>query len=150
MTTKTIEQLQAELDAALAAKRTAEDQQRRTQTEAWRLLANDPASWEWRAAPQRRQGFASDPETKGLRIEARIKPAVLEAWRAGGLPQTSNDFQEGRWLGAFYCRTDEGILTQKGGGHLILRDPVLCSDEQWAALEQANVPQKWWRVSNWS
>lgn len=149
MSTKMIEQLEAELAAALQSKQNAERAQREAQQTAWAALVADKDSWEWRATPQRRQGFADDPQTNGLRVEARVKPAVLEAWRAGGLPTASSDLQEGRWLGAFYYRTDEGILTHKGGGHMILRDPVLCSDEQWTALEQGDVPRKWQRVTSW-
>ncbi len=150
--TKTIEQLEAELQAtiaAIAAKGDAERSQREAQTAAWRALSSDPTSWEWHARPEERQGFIGDPQTSGLRISARIKPALLEKWRKGGLPLTSTDAQEGRWLGMFYWRTDEGILTHKSGGHMILRDPVLCSDEQWAALEQGDVPRKWQRVTSW-
>lgn len=149
MTTKTIEQLEAELQAAIAAKRDAERSQHEVQTAAWRALSSDPTSWEWHAKPEERQGFMGDPQTSGLRISARIKPALLEKWRKGGLPLTSTDAQEGRWLGMFYWRTDEGILTHSGGGHLVLNDPVLCSDEQWRDLEQGIVPLKWQRVSNW-
>jgi len=147
--TKTIEQLETELQAAIAAKRDAERNQREAQTAAWRALSSDPASWEWHAKPEERQGFMGDPWTSGLRISARIKPALLEEWRKGGLPLTSTDAQEGRWLGMFYWRTDGGILTHSGGGHRVLNDPVLCSDEQWEALKRGEVPVKWQRVSNW-
>lgn len=144
--TKTIEQLEAELQAALAAKRDAEALQRKSQSEAWRRLAADPASWEWHATPEKRQGFMDDPATSGLRISARIRPSLLHMWKEGGLPQFSTDAQEGRWLGMFYYRTEESILTHAGGGHMVLRDPVLCSDEQWADLERGIIPLKWQRI----
>lgn len=147
MTAKTIEQLQAELDAALAAKRTADEAQRDAQTAAWRLISGDSESWEWSCHPEQRQGFVGDPQTAGLRISARVKPALLEEWRKGGLPRFSTDAQEGCWLGMFYYRTDEGILTSAGGGHLVLRVPVLCNDKEWAALERGEVPLKWQKVS---
>lgn len=149
MTTKTVEQLQAELDAAMAAKRSAEESQRQAQTDAWRALSSDPKSWEWHSQPEKRQGFMDDPQTTGLRISARIRPALLEEWRKGGPARLSSDAQEGRWLGMFYYRTDEGILTSAGGGHTVLRDPVLCSDAEWADLGQGIVPRKWQKVIGW-
>jgi hypothetical protein len=38
-----------------------------------------------------------------------------------------------------YWRTDEGILTHCGGGHLVLREPVLMSDDEWEDLKKGNV-----------
>ena len=150
MSDKTIEELEAALAAALAAKRAGDTARRESQSAAWRALTSNPDSWEWSITPQRRQGFMSDPQTDGLRVEARIKPALLEAWREGGPASTSSNVQEGRWMGMYYWRTDEGILTHSGGGTMVLRDPVLCSDEQWAGLAAGIVPLKWQRVIGWS
>lgn len=45
----------------------------------------------------------------------------------------------------FYFRTDENILTHDGGGTLVLNDPKLCNDEEWARLASGDVPAKFVR-----
>jgi hypothetical protein len=45
----------------------------------------------------------------------------------------------------FYYRTEENILARGGGGWLVLRDPKLCSDEEWAAIAAGNIPKKFIR-----
>jgi hypothetical protein len=46
----------------------------------------------------------------------------------------------------FYHRTEEGILTNEGGGTHVLDTPRLCSDAEWAQILSGDVPAKFhWR-----
>ena len=119
---------------------------RAVQRERWAELIANPDNWEWRVIPTTWQGFTSEPILVGARVEKRIVPEVLATWLDGGPGTFSSDYETpGRWFGMFYYRTDEGILTHEGGGNLILRDPRLCSDGEWAAILEGNIPAKFLR-----
>lgn len=47
-----------------------------------------------------------------------------------------------KWHGMVYWRTAEGILTEGGGGSCVLHTPLLCNDEEWAAICAGNPPTK--------
>jgi len=49
------------------------------------------------------------------------------------------------WRGMCYYRTDEGILTHISGGHMVLRDPMLCNADEWAAICRGDIPAKYKR-----
>lgn len=145
-TTPSIEELEAALEAAKAARRKTDAERREAQDKAWSVLSRDPASWEWRSTPSKSSRFFDEPPQEGLRIECCIRPELLEAWRAGGPANITADASEGRWLGMFYIRTEEGILTQgEGGGRVVLNTPMLCNDEEWAGLELGLIPLKYQR-----
>jgi hypothetical protein len=140
-----------ELRAALAAQERLEAEQdrenRKAQSAAWQAIIADPESWEWSVRPEKGyRGHGFERTQPGLAIMARVKPALVAQWRAKGFSTFSSDFQEGKWLGMFYYRTDEGILTHSGGGHVILNDPMLCSDEEWARMEAGDIPLKFQRT----
>ena len=42
----------------------------------------------------------------------------------------------------FYFRTEENILTYDGGGYCVLKEPKLCSDEQWESIKNGIIPDK--------
>lgn len=50
-----------------------------------------------------------------------------------------------KWGGMCYLRTEEGILYHKSGGAHVLFDPLLISEEEWDALKQGNIPDRFKR-----
>jgi hypothetical protein len=143
----TASELRAQLKAAEDAEREADRAKRKSQDEAWGVLTTNPDNWEWRATPARRQPFLSNaPALRGAVVEMRLKQDVLEAWAANGPATFSSDYEDkGRWFGMFYYRTDENILTHEGGGHLVLRDPKLCNDAEWADIRAGKPAAKFKR-----
>lgn len=113
-------------------------EQRAKQSKAWEELANEPSNWEWRCT-------LSEDKIR-CRVEKRIKPDVLAAWKVNGHSTFSSDFQRGDWLGMYYTRTEENILTKEGGGYCVLRDPMLCSDKEWQALCVGDIPAKYIKI----
>lgn len=137
-----IEWLRNLLAAAEAMEKEEQRKVRERQQKAWNELEADPNSWEWTAEPYTYKTFGSGTEIPGLRISRRVKPHILAKWRAGGHPTFSNDAMDGNWMGMFYYRTDEGILTHKGGGHCVLNDPKLCSNDEWNQMNAGIIPDK--------
>ncbi len=126
-----------------------EDKQRRAaQQDAWEYLRKIPENWEWRAGPvsyAKASPFNRFADCEHCLVEKRLRVEVLEGWKQQGLSTFSSEWMEGRWLGMWYVRTEEGILTHEGGGHCILDDPRLCNDEEWAAICSGNIPEKFIR-----
>ena len=127
----------------------AEDKQRRAdQQAAWEYLRKIPENWEWRAGPvsyAKASPFNRFADCEHCLVEKRLRVEVLEGWKQQGLSTFSSEWMEGRWLGMWYVRTEEGILTHEGGGHCILDHPRLCSDEEWVAICSGNIPEKFIR-----
>lgn len=139
---------QAEIARLEKLSREADMESRARQQEAWKKLAADPENWEWLvdAVGTYRSNLANDwPGCECCRVQKRIRPELLAAWAKGGFSTFSNDWQEPGWRGMVYIRTNEGILTHAGGGHLILRDPMLVSDEEWAQICAGDIPAKYKR-----
>lgn len=138
-----IADLEAQLAEARAEEVAKEKAARKTQSDAWKLIMADPASFEWRVESDVYRSY-DRPQRIGARVDKRVKPEILKAWLANGLPSSSSDFQqEDRWFGMFYYRTEENILTHDGGGHVVLQDPMLCNDEEWAAILAGDIPLKY-------
>lgn len=141
---KTTTELRAELAQAEEAERKAEAAQRKAQSEAWNAMTANPDNWEWRAIAQTYRTFGN-VQLQGYSIAKRVKTEVLDAWKAKGFGTFSSDYENGRFLGMFYYRTSEGILTNEGGGHCVLNVPMLCNDEEWAAIGRGEIPLKYRR-----
>jgi hypothetical protein len=142
-------ELREELKKAEEHERKADEANRKKQSEAWELIQRDPDNWEWSVAPAKaRKHFVSgnNEEVDGARVQCRIKPEILAKWLENGFGTFSLDYQDpNRWFGMVYHRTDEGILTQNSGGHCVLNEPMLCNDEEWAAILRNEIPMKYRR-----
>ena len=127
----------------------AEDKQRRAdQQAAWEYLVRIPENWEWQTSSRAYAKVSPFHRFTGCEhclVEKRLKADILEKWKSQGLSTFSNEWMDGRWLGMWYVRTEEGILTHEGGGHCILDDPRLCSEDEWDALCSGNIPEKFIR-----
>jgi hypothetical protein len=144
-----------ELRAALAKAEEAERKSNRAKEEAAykslkELLLTDP--WEYIITPWEYKQFMNPNPIKGATIERRLGPETIAEWEA----RTGFSFRDAcnarmgghdntKWHGMFYYRTDENILTHDGGGTHVLRDPKLCSDEEWAQILSGNIPNKFKR-----
>lgn len=139
---------QAEIARLQKLARDEDKAARAQQQEAWNQLVSDPASWEWRVTnPVMNLGDVKElwADCERCLVHKRVRPELMAEWVKGGYSSFSNDWQSGRWFGAVYVRTDEGILTHVGGGHLILRDPMLTSPEEWAQIVSGDIPEKYKR-----
>ena len=131
----TVEELREQLKEAEKLERERDAEQRKAQSARWNEIMKDPDNFEWNVEPSKYRMFYSSEQVDGLRVSKRVKPEVIAEWRKGGHSTFSSPYQEEeRWYGAFYYRTDENILTYEGGGHLVLKTPILCSDEQWESI----------------
>lgn len=150
---RTISELEAELKAAQAAARVEEREREAVARARWKEIMDVPANVEWRVTAttsmRDRFGHMHDDVIAGARIERRVRPEVVAMWlteaagEMGYVPwAATNDMN---WAGMFYYRTDEGILTHEGGGTLVLNDPMLCSDDEWAKIMAGDIPQKYRR-----
>ncbi len=141
---KTSTQLALELAEAKAREEQEDRESRKAQSEAWQVLRDNPDNWEWECKVIREQVWPKDEWFDGVRVSRRMKPEVLAEWRKGGFPTFSDDYQRpDQWFGMVYKRTAENILTHTGGGHLVLNDPMLCNDDEWAAILAGNIPLKY-------
>jgi len=85
-------------------------------------------------------------EMPALYVLRLFDPVKLAAWEAiYGPALESNESTRRNYanVGMLYVRTDEGILTHDSGGHCVLRDPMLCSDEEWAQMCRGVIPDKY-------
>jgi len=110
--------------------REREEKERALQEAEWETLVKNPKNWEWQVY----EATHSWSGTKGLRVEKRIKPRVIKKY------PSYHEYKE--WRGMLYYRTDENILTHTGGGVCILKDPKLCSDEEWEQIKSGSIPEK--------
>ena len=132
----TLKQLRDQQAAIESAILTADRVQRERQSLAWNAITADPNNWEW----------SIHPKAFGAVVSKRVRPDMVRAWAANGLSSFASDFQEpDRWFGMTYYRTSENILTHQGGGHMVLNDPMLCNDDEWAAIVAGNIPAKYIR-----
>lgn len=129
---------------ALAEKEEEAAEKAAAQTEEWRRLAANPAAWEWKSCPRKYDRWGQGI-IDGVRVAVRMKPTPHKAWAENGPATFSTSFQDGSWQGMFYHRTDEGILAREGCGTLVLKEPKLCSDEEWAAILAGDIPDKFKR-----
>jgi len=127
---KTTEELRKEVERLQKQLKAAEALERRTREQEWKALVSNPKNWEWRVTPK----VDSWTKVAGLRVEKRIKPAILANWH-GSLGD------EAKWRGMFYFRTREDLLTHLGGGWRILKTPCHVTDEEWKMLESGNIPE---------
>lgn len=121
----------------------------KTETETRRKLANEARNkvacshenYEWRVSPD-----SYNRRDNALQVERCIKSDV---W-LNLVSMFPNEISEhdNRWDGMCYCRTDENILTNTGGGRHILNTPKLCNDEEWAQIAAGNVPAKFALLPN--
>ena len=139
-----VEELRAALIEAEAVVKQEDEARRKLQQARWAEIIRFPGSWEWSVAPTTYRDFGGEIFI-GARIMRRIKPEILGEWKQGGTATFHSDDMDGQWLGMFYHRTDENILTHIGGGHLILRDPKLCSDSEWSQILAGMIPMKFLR-----
>lgn len=147
---KSANELRAELAAAETAERDALRAREKAANESFQeFMSSHP--WEYTSTPQEYKRFlgSKEPGVQGTRIMRRLDPAKLAEWEA----TTGHTFTDAcnarrgghdnnKWHGMFYYRTDENILTHDGGGTYVLRDPKLCSDEEWALILTGNIPAK--------
>lgn len=102
--------------------------------EAWAVIC---AQYEWEVKPRKYISYSEGQD--GVQISRRVKEdlytSFVKEW--GVLALTDN-----RWDTMFYYRTDENIITECGGGILLLNTPKLCSDEEWTAILNGNIPEK--------
>jgi len=130
---KSAEDIKKEITKLKKELKEMEEKERRRKEAEWKELIKNPKNWEWRTY----EATHSWSGTKGLRVEKRIKPRLIRKYP---------DYQEYKqWRGMLYYRTDEGILARVGGGIQVLRDPKLCSDEEWEQMEKGNIPEKFMR-----
>lgn len=136
--------LQAELDMLIQADKDAQATTAKARFTAWTAFqATRP--YEYKVTPSTYREFCSkDAPVPSLRIVRRYRPDALAAFKA---EWTLLDFEAeaNRWVGVEYYRTDENILTHGGGGTLLLKDPKLCNDEEWAELTAGRIPDKFLR-----
>lgn len=140
----TVRELQQQLDEAKKLERAEDDKRRKAQSERWHEIMSNKNNFEWKVEPSVQYRHFIQPEkVSGLRVSKRVKPEIIAEWAKGGFSLFSSDFQEpGRWFGMFYFRTEENILTHDGGGSRVLKDPKLCSDEQWESIKNGIIPDK--------
>jgi hypothetical protein len=121
-------------------------EQREAQSKAYSAMTSDPANWEWCSTRVSNDSWGKpDPEGAFCRVSKRIKPEALAKWKEGGHSTFASDYQDGQWHGIVYHRTEENILTHGGGGHLVLKDPMLCNDQEWEQICSGNIPTKYLR-----
>lgn len=138
-----IEELRAKIAESQKQIQQLEDEKREEQSAAWDEITKNPSNWEWHIEPKIRKEFFTTEIMNGAQISKRIKPEVVKEWESKGPSTFSSDFQRiNQWHGMFYYRTDENIITEDGGGHVLLKTPKLCSDEEWAAILAGNIPAK--------
>ena len=129
------------LDAAEKAEHEAQDKDRK---EAWKVVVANPDNYEWNVNKSKVQKFFTDEVYDGLRVQKRLRPEAVEAFNNIYVHPVDGD--KIKWFGMVYYRTDENIMTQDSGGTHVLREPVLCSDEEWAQIAAGNIPVKFlWR-----
>lgn len=134
-----IEGLRAQLAAAEAEEREAQQLRTRQRDEDWKALP-----WEWKVRAKRVAAWFGEAAIEdAVVVQKRRAPAAVEAHQQKYL--TDHEPDDVNWQGMTYYRTDEGILTSHGGGHMVLRTPMLCSDTEWAELKAGNIPAKYLR-----
>ena len=129
------------LDAAEKAEHEAQDKARK---EAWKIVVANPDNYEWNVNKSKVQKFFTDEVYDGLRVQKRLRPEAVEAFNNVYVHPVDED--RIKWYGMVYYRTDENIMTQDSGGTHVLREPVLCSDEEWAQIAAGNIPVKFYWV----
>ena len=110
---------------------------------AFQEIIQDQRNFEWLSTPKTYHSLSEQFE--GVQVQRRLKPEILEAWKGNGPASFSSTLAEGIWVGMFYYRTDENILTRAGGGYRVLKDPKLCSDEEWERICSGDIPEKFKR-----
>lgn len=141
-----------ELEQQLAAARVEADREnaakRALAVTAWNEITHNPENFDWAVKPASYKRWmwnaGKDQDTHGVSIQRRLSPAIVEAFQAvHGNYGVNDDYTV--WRGMFYFRTDENILTHDGGGTCVLRDPMLCSDAEWAEIVAGRIPAKYKR-----
>lgn len=61
--------------------------------------------------------------------------------------QISGDWKTQRNSVTYY-RNEYGVLNHNGGGYVLLKDGIPCSDEEWEAIKQGNIPNKFSNFKN--
>lgn len=147
MNKPSIEILKKQLLEAQEALDQADRKSRESQTVLWKEIISNPDNYEWMCQPTVYKQFPERIQIDGVIVKHRIKPDILKKWKEGGFATFHTDLmEEDRWFGIVYYRTDENILTHDGGGTLVLKDPKLCSDEEWNMICSGNIPDKFKRV----
>jgi hypothetical protein len=114
-------------------------QQEREQIGKLAAIQADSANWEYRAEPKQLRLF-NNTTIDGLYITRVLSPKVVQQFTNENTPLHVVIDQTPK--GAFYYRTDEGILTTEGVGSYILQVPKLCSDAEWEQMKKSNIPNK--------
>lgn len=114
----------------------------------WRDLVSCPDNWIWESAGT--EIVKADPFTRYagrpcVRLTKRLRPDVLADWKQGETGGLSEPFMDGNPLGCRFVLTDEDILTQEGGGYIILNTPRLCNAQEWEAICSGRPPAKFIR-----
>jgi hypothetical protein len=104
--------------------------------EAWNLICN---KHEWRVKPQKVFNVSGSGRD-GVYVQKRVKEDLFRDYAEKFGSSESND-----WEGMFYVRTDENILIADSGGTLVLKTPLICSDEDWATICSGNIPDRYIR-----
>ena len=100
-------------------------------------IEKEKENWEYRAFPKKEEIWEKGL-IEGLRVETRLKPAVIKKLKEVGI-QLAAEY----WQGMFYYRTDENIICQgDGGGELILIIQKICSDEEWDRIAKGDIPER--------
>lgn len=137
------QELQQQLDEAKKLQQQLDDKRRKAQDLRWHEIVSNKDNFEWKVEPSVQCRHSTQEKVSGLRVFKRVKPEILDEWVKGGFPSFESGFQEpGRWYGMFYFRTEENILTYDGGGYCVLKEPKLCSDEQWESIKNGVIPDK--------
>lgn len=85
------------------------------------------------------EGLAEGTETVRLIVYLLNKEDYEEHLRLFG---SINGRWDERLNSVLYYRDEDNILTHKGGGYILLKDPKLCSDEEWEAIKKGDIPEK--------
>ncbi len=128
------EKLQNELKALEKEENLVREELFKAKNEAWSKIS---CQYEWSVKPDTYTSF-SNGTLNGARITRRVKAELYEPF----IEQWGMMAVDNKWEGMFYYRTDENILTAEGGGSWILKEPKLCSDEEWSSILEGNIPEK--------
>ena len=141
---KSVAELREELKAAVEAEQVESRKRDEVRREAWDVLFAQSDSWEWRCIPTTYSKYmfkADSPSVNGIKVDRRLAPVAVEAFVARYGPVLDDRMTQ--WQGTTYIRTSENILTHCGGGWMVLNDPMLCNDQEWADLLAGRIAPKY-------
>lgn len=145
MTIEKVKELKLQLEAAEKEMKVAYEKEQKVQAELWGNIISDPESYDWYITPDEMPDYRSNVIRSnvilhGVSIRRKIKDVIFHSWKNNG---HTSLYPSNEICGMFYFRTNENILTFRGGGVLVLNTPMLCSDEEWKNILEGNIPRKY-------